>query len=210
MSPALSGTPRLARGRRRCRLSKRSPMASSCGLVTTFSPRCSKWYSWIDGLDDRVDRAALFAEAAEDALEQVDVVARGATLAVARARCRVDGDRQRRAHRLAQLAGDAALFAVGVATQRMQAAEAVRLGDVLHRVAHRVLGLEHVAHGQAHALEQLDEQQALEIVGNAGHGFLQTPVPMLTQPKYFMQPATRTHAMVMGMNTFQPSRMIWS
>ena len=34
------------------------------------------------GLDDRVDRAALLAEAAEDALGQVDVVARRAARAV--------------------------------------------------------------------------------------------------------------------------------
>ncbi len=34
-------------------------------------------------LDDRIDRAALLAEAAEDALEQIDVVARGAARAVA-------------------------------------------------------------------------------------------------------------------------------
>ena len=33
---------------------------------------------------------------------------------------------------------------------------------------------------------------------------------MLTQPKYFMQPATKTHTIAIGMNTFQPSRMIWS
>src|SRR5689334_17529290 len=75
-------------------------------------------------LDDGIDRAALFAEAAEDALEQVDVVTRGAALAVFRARGRVDGDRQGRAHRLAQLARDAAFFTVGVPAQRVQAAEA--------------------------------------------------------------------------------------
>src|SRR5688500_743864 len=34
------------------------------------------------GLDDRVDRAALLAETAEDGLEQVDVVARGAARGV--------------------------------------------------------------------------------------------------------------------------------
>src|SRR5579875_1047090 len=64
------------------------------------------------GLHDRIDRAALLAETAEDALEQVDVVARGAALAVALARGRVNGDRERGADRLAQLARDAALFAV--------------------------------------------------------------------------------------------------
>src|SRR5262245_60850929 len=43
-------------------------------------------------LHDRIDRARLFAEAAEDALEQVDVVARGAAGAVG-ALFRIDGDR---------------------------------------------------------------------------------------------------------------------
>jgi hypothetical protein len=74
-------------------------------------------------LDDGVHRAGLLAEAAEDALGQVDVVARRAARAVV-ALLRLDGDRQRRADRLAQLAGDAALLAVRVAAQRVQAAEA--------------------------------------------------------------------------------------
>src|ERR1700735_2277112 len=134
------------------------------------------------GLDDRIDRAALSAEAAEDALEQIDVVARGTALTVAFARSRINRDRQCRAHRLAQLAGDATLFAVRIAAQRVQTAETVRLGDVLHRVAHGVLRLEHVAHRQSHALEQLDQQQTLEISGYAIHWILYAPMPTPTQP----------------------------
>src|SRR5579871_4579567 len=60
-------------------------------------------------LDDRVDRAGLLAVAAVDALGHVDVVARRAPAAVL-ARLRLDGDRERRADRLAKLAGDAALL----------------------------------------------------------------------------------------------------
>ena len=74
-------------------------------------------------LDDGVDRAGLLAEAAIDAFGHVDVVARGAAAAVV-ARLGLDGDGLRRADRLAQLAGDAALLAVGIAAQRMLAAEA--------------------------------------------------------------------------------------
>ena len=74
-------------------------------------------------LDDRIDRAGFFAEAAEDALGEVDVVAGGAPRTVV-ALVRLDGDRHRRADRLAQLAGNAALLAVGIAAQRVQAAEA--------------------------------------------------------------------------------------
>src|SRR5512139_1120372 len=73
-------------------------------------------------LDDRIDRAGLLAETAEDALGEVDVVACGAARAVA-ALGRLDGDRERRAHRFAQLAADASLLAVRVTTQSVQAAE---------------------------------------------------------------------------------------
>src|ERR1039457_6002390 len=68
-------------------------------------------------LDDGIHRAGLFAEAAVNALEQIDVVARGATCTVG-GHVRVDRDRQRRAHRLAQLAGDTALLAVRIGGPR--------------------------------------------------------------------------------------------
>src|SRR5690606_29276665 len=95
------------------------------------------------GLDDRVHRAGLLAEPAVDALEQVDVVTRGAAAAVLPA-LRIDGDGQRGAHRLAQLAGDAALLPVRVPAQGVHAAEARRLRRLLHRVHQRVLGPEQV------------------------------------------------------------------
>src|ERR1700722_13596378 len=70
------------------------------------------------GEDDRIHRAGLFAEAAVNALEQVDVVTRRATRAI---RCYVgiDSDAHGRAHRLAKLAGDATLFTVRIATLRV-------------------------------------------------------------------------------------------
>src|SRR5215472_8782618 len=74
---------------------------------------------------DGIYRTGLLAEAAVDALEQVDVVARGAPRAI-RGDVRVDGDAHGRTHRLAQLAGDAALLAVRVPAQRVQAAKARR------------------------------------------------------------------------------------
>src|SRR3546814_5983047 len=67
--------------------------------------------------------AGLPAEAAVDALRHVDVVARGAPAAVA-ARLSLDDDALRRADRLAELAGNAPLLAVGIAAQRVLAAEA--------------------------------------------------------------------------------------
>src|SRR5207248_674931 len=94
-------------------------------------------------LDDRIDRAGLLAVAAIDALGHVDVVARGAAAAVL-ARLGLDGDRQSRAHRLAELAGDAAFLAVGIAAQRMLAAEARAERAALVGIVDRRLGLEHV------------------------------------------------------------------
>src|SRR5882757_5541808 len=75
-------------------------------------------------LDDGVDRTGLLAQSAIDAFHHVDVVAHGAAGAVVAARTGFDGDGLRRTDRLAQLAGDTALLAVGIAAQRMLAAEA--------------------------------------------------------------------------------------
>src|SRR5262245_20894867 len=68
-------------------------------------------------LDDGIDRAGLLAEAAINALGHVDVVAGGAAAAVG-AWLGLDRDRERRADRLAKLAGDAPLLAVRIAAQR--------------------------------------------------------------------------------------------
>src|SRR3978361_1772664 len=66
----------------------------------------------VRSFDDGIDRTGLLAQSAIDALAHVDVVPRGAAGAVVAARAGLDGDRQRRTDRLAQLAGDAALLAV--------------------------------------------------------------------------------------------------
>src|SRR5215467_6667004 len=108
---------------------------------------------------DRIHRAGLFAEAAVDALEQIDVVARGAARAVGRD-VRVDGDAHRRAHRLAQLAGDAALLPVRVAAQRMQPAEARRLRGLLFRIVERVLRLHEGACRHHQPLDELRQQES--------------------------------------------------
>src|SRR5260370_29183850 len=69
-------------------------------------------------LDDGVDRTGLLAQSAIDAFGHVDVVARRAPAAVV-ARLGLDRDRQCGADRLAQLARDAALLAIGIAPQGM-------------------------------------------------------------------------------------------
>src|ERR1700730_2675910 len=82
------------------------------------------------GEPDGIHRARVLAEPTVDALEKIEVIARGPPGAVGR-HLRVDGDAPRRAYRLAQLAGDTALLAVRVAAQRVQAAKAWRLRGLL-------------------------------------------------------------------------------
>src|SRR5271154_5085397 len=76
----------------------------------------------IGTFDDGVHRAGLLAKPAIDAFRHIDVVP-GRAPATVLARLCLDGDRLGRADRLAELAGNAALLAVGIATQRMLAAE---------------------------------------------------------------------------------------
>src|SRR6185437_11745555 len=110
------------------------------------------------------------------------------------------GDGQRRAHRLAQLAGDAALLAVRIAALRVQTAKAHGLGSLLVRVVQRDLAAKQRAQRHEQALPQLDEQECLDRIGYF-HG------PTCPQA---MTPSTAIHTSVTGISTFQPSRMIWS
>src|SRR5690606_6645554 len=180
-------------------------------------------------LDDGVHRADFLAEAAVDALEQVDVVARGAAGAVL-AHFRIDGDRQRRADRLAQLAGDAALLAVRIAALRVQAAEARRLRRLFLGVIDRDLRLEEVAQRQRQARPEFGQVPGLDPRTQCFHvvtGVLEPAnrpsristmlMPSTVKPRLihgqFMtmnRPITTSQKMVTGMNTFQPRRMIWS
>src|SRR4051794_5298851 len=118
--------------------------------------------------DDRIDRAGFLAIAAVDAFGHVDVVARRAPAAVL-ARLGLDRDRQRRADRLAQFAGDAALFAVRIAAQHVFAAKTRADRVFLVRIIDRDRRLEHVAQGQRHALQQLDQQQAARPARQGNH-----------------------------------------
>ena len=123
------------------------------------------------GLDYRIHRAGFLAEAAEYALGQIDVIARGAPGAVIPL-LGFDGNRQRRAYRLAQLAGNAALFPVGIAAQRMQPAKAGRLRGFFFGKVDRDFTREHIAPGEHHSLEQLKQQEGTEKILDTIHGFL--------------------------------------
>src|SRR5205814_8724526 len=92
---------------------------------------------------------------------EIDVVARRPSRAVG-ALLGLDRDRERRAHRLAQLAGDAALLAVGIAAQRMQAAEARALRRFFLGILDGHLALKKIAAGEPQALEELDQEKRAE------------------------------------------------
>src|SRR3974390_673337 len=77
----------------------------------------------IGALHDGINGTSLLAEAAIDAFDHVDVVARGAATSVF-AGLGFDGDCLRRADGFAQFAGDTALLAVRIAPERMLGAKA--------------------------------------------------------------------------------------
>src|SRR6185437_16198071 len=100
--------------------------------------------------DDGIDRSGFLAEAAIDALRHIDVVARRAPAAIL-ARLGLDGDGERRAYRLAEFAGDASFLAIGIAPERVLAAETRRDRPLLVGVVHGHRPLEHVLQGHPHA-----------------------------------------------------------
>src|SRR6185312_10913227 len=76
-------------------------------FFTRFPRKFEIW-----SLDDSIDRAGLLAKSAVDAFHHVDVVARRPPCAVVAAGAGFDGNRLCRADGFAELARDAALFAV--------------------------------------------------------------------------------------------------
>src|SRR3977135_3538155 len=112
-------------------------------------------------LDDRVDRTALFAKAAEDAFGEIDVIARRSPRAVVTL-LRLDRDRERRTHRFAQLAGDATLLAVRIAAQRRHSAKPRAHRRLLFRKLHGDLAREHVATGQHQSPAELEQEPGVE------------------------------------------------
>src|SRR5712691_12332415 len=113
----------------------------------------------VRSFDDGIDRAGLLAKPAIDAFDHVDIVARGAARAVVASRPGLDGDGLGGANRLAQLAGDAALLAVGIAAQRVLAAKARRDRSLLDGGVERRLAVEEVAQGKRERRYELPEKQ---------------------------------------------------
>src|SRR6185437_4142091 len=127
----------------------------------------------IRALDNGVDRAGLLAQPAIDALHHVDVVADSASGAIVAARAGLDGDRLRRTYRLAELARDTALLAVGIAAQRVLAAEARRDRPLLEGIVQRRLRLEEIAHREEERRYEFGQQErARGGVDVDTHGYL--------------------------------------
>src|SRR5262249_11172207 len=99
--------------------------------------------------------------------------------AIIAARSGLDRDSLCGTDRLAELACDAALLAVGIATQGMLTAEARRNRPFFERIVQRCLRLEEVAHGQHEAGHELHQKHTL---GRAiePHWILISPCPPTT------------------------------
>src|SRR5207253_5986750 len=118
--------------------------------------------------------AGLLAIAAIDAFGHVDIVAGRAPAAVL-ARLGLDRDRQRRTDRLAQLAGDAALLAIGIATQHVLATETRAERPLLIGIIDRDRAPKHVAQGQRQAGDQLGQQKAARAARQKAHRSVLNP-----------------------------------
>src|SRR5690606_12246705 len=139
------------------------------------------------GFNNGIHRTGLLAESAINALEQINVITRSTPCAILTL-CGFNGDGQRRAHGLAQFAGNAAFFAVGVTAQRMQATEAVRLRGFFFRIVDGELRLEEIFDGYTQAAEQFQQHQASEISRYGIHA----QAPRVTRPNTAKAAATST------------------
>src|SRR3546814_1505211 len=74
-----------------------------------------------------------------------------------------DGDRLRRADRLAQLAGDATLLTAGIAPQREFTPEARALWTLFIRVVQGGFAPEHRTQRQPHSFQKFGQKEASEI-----------------------------------------------
>lgn len=96
-------------------------------------------------------------ESAVDALGHVDVVASGTPAAIGTLLC-LNSDRLGGADGLAQLAGDAALLAAGIASEGVLATEAGAQRSLLERVVDGGRLLKDVRQGDGEAAEELSEE----------------------------------------------------
>jgi hypothetical protein len=78
----------------------------------------------------------------------------------------LDGDRLGRADGLAELAGDAAFLAIGIAAERVLPPEARALGVALMRIEHGRLGAGHVLQAERERAGEVHQHRALHRLSN--------------------------------------------
>src|SRR5690606_22743118 len=123
----------------------------------------------------------------------------------------LDGDGQRRADRLAELAGDAALLAVRIAAQGVLAAEARAERPRLVGVVQCDLRRGEIPQGQRHARNELAEEKGAQAAVDGAHQAVPGRHVFGMRSKAPSTPAVRTSQnSENGRNTFQPRRMSWS
>ena len=93
-----------------------------------------------------INRTGFLAKSAIDAFDHIDVVSGRAPRAVITTRTGFDGDGLCRTDRLTELARDAALLPVGIASQRVLATKAWRDRPLLEGVVERGFALEEIPH----------------------------------------------------------------
>src|SRR5262249_17223044 len=147
-------------------------------VVVELLARFSREFK-IRAFDNGVNRTGFLAKPAINAFHHVDVVTRRSACAIIAARPGLNRDSLCRTDCLAELACDAALFPVGIATQGMFTAEARRNWPFLEWIVQRCLRLEEVAHGQHEAGHELHQKHT---PGRAvePHWILISPCPLTT------------------------------
>ncbi len=162
----------------------------------------------IRSFDNRIHRACFLTEAAINALHHVDVIANRAPCTVIAARTGFNGDRLGRADRLAQFAGNAAFFAIGITAQGMLTAKTRRNRTFFERVIDRRLLCAKQYSTDQRKAECLDEFRSARR-DLAACAIMTSPYP--AHPVYCSTAATiTTMASDNGRNTFQPRRINWS
>ena len=117
------------------------------------------------GLDDGIHGTRFFAETTEYALAQIDIVTGGAARTIGTL-FGFNGNGDGRTYRLAEFSGNTPFLPIGIAAQRMQAAETRRLRGLLLGILHRDLAPEQMFARKVQTFNQLPEEQTLQVIFN--------------------------------------------
>jgi len=159
-------------------------------------------------LDDRVDRTRLLAETAEDALGKIDVVTRGSARAVV-SLFGFDGNRERRTHRLRTVC---MRCSVPRRSGNAQGVSPLKRGDCGVFSSGNCTVILRAKKCRPVSLMPPTTRRAAWCGKTRRCGQSLQPHFRPPHPQWRLHPdaTTKIQTMVIGMNTFQPSRMIWS